>query len=292
MTEHPLSFDRSLADASETLARRLRAILVTVRSGAGGGSGTVWKRDGVIVTNNHVVPGDRATVALADGRELEARVTARDPDSDLALLHVDAVLSEVAEARDAATLRAGELVFAIGNPWGEAGVLTRGVVLSRGRPNADGRAPFASAIRADLRLAPGNSGGPLADAAGRVVGINSMIAGGLAVAIPSGAVALVAAQDSPGFLGISGRAVPLPQAIAASYSDADGGILITNVVDGSAAEAAGLIPGDLLVGLAGSTGLESLARQIRRLRAGQPLAIDVIRAGRLHSTHASPAARH
>jgi serine protease Do len=176
----------SVAAATGDLAATLRASLVAIRSDAGGGAGTAWRSDGLIITNNHVVPGDAAEVLLPDGRALPGRVVARDPGHDLAAVRVEASLTPVAVA-DSTRLRAGEMVFAIGNPWGIRGSVTAGIVFGVG-PAIEDSVPVAKVIRADIRLAPGNSGGPLADSRGRVVGINSMVAGGMGVAIPSNTV--------------------------------------------------------------------------------------------------------
>ena len=176
----------SMATATGDLAATLHASLVAIRSHSGGGAGTAWRGDGLIITNNHVVPGDEAEVLLPDGRALPGRVVARDPDHDLAAVMVEATLTPVSVA-DSSRLRAGEMVFAIGNPWGLRGSVTAGIVFGVG-PAMEDSVPMRQVIRADIQLAPGNSGGPLADARGRVVGINSMIAGGMGVAVPSNTI--------------------------------------------------------------------------------------------------------
>ena len=169
-----------LAAAAAAMAAELARVTVEVRGrgrGAGGaavGAGVIWHPDGLILTNAHVVHGD-VTVVLADGRARGARLVARDPRRDLAALVVDATGLPAAEVGDSAALRVGELVLAVGNPLGLVRALSAGLVHAVG----------PRAIHADLRLAPGNSGGPLADARGRVVGLNAMIVGGLAVAVPS-----------------------------------------------------------------------------------------------------------
>ncbi|MGE5596567.1 MAG: S1C family serine protease, partial [Hyphomicrobiales bacterium] len=220
-----------LAQAGEELAHRLRSFLVAVRSPSGGGSGTVWSADGLIVTNHHVVPGDRAEVQLPDDRVLPARVIARDPLRDLAGLRVDAVALSAAKPADSDAVRVGQLVFAIGNPWGQRGTLTAGIVMSKGPAALENEVPLDEAIHADVRLARGNSGGALADAEGNVIGINSMIAGGVAIAVPSNEVQRFLAGDiaGRGFLGIEGRVVPLPPKVAAAYRG-DGGLLVTDVL--------------------------------------------------------------
>jgi len=169
-----MAVEATTVGGAECLAEAARRGYVSVRSRNGGGAGTVWSADGLIVTNHHVVPGERATVELHDGREFGAVVLSRDPAHDLALLKVPAD-GLIPLERRVAPLRPGELVFAMGNPWGERAVLTGGVVF----------ASTGTVVRADVRLAPGNSGGPLVDAAGRLAGINSMIAGGIAMAIPT-----------------------------------------------------------------------------------------------------------
>jgi serine protease Do len=167
------------------LASRLRHVTVQVHGApAGAGSGVLWGSDGLIVTNAHVVRG-RANIVLPSGRALEARLLARDPEHDLAALAIDSCALSSAEIGDSDSLRVGELVVAVGNPLGLAGAVTAGVIHAIGPRRSAG----PSLIQADLRLAPGNSGGPLADAAGRVIGINAMIAGGLALAVPSNLVA-------------------------------------------------------------------------------------------------------
>ncbi len=285
----------SLDTAAAQLAQRLRAILVTVQGDTGGGSGTAWGKNGLIVTNAHVAPGERAAVVLADGRELTARVTRRDTDIDLALLQVDATLADVAAPGDSSALRTGELLFAIGNPWGHRGVLTRGVLSGRGPSSVENSVPLEDALRADLRLAPGNSGGPLADARGRVVGINSMIAGGMAIAVPVNAVQrfLAAEPAKPAFIGITGRAVPLPPAIAAGFAGSDGyGLMVTGVEPGSPASSAGLIPGDVLLAFDGDGGgLPAIGRRLNRLRAGQPVQMKLLRGFEMRSVRVEPAVR-
>ncbi len=169
-----------LAAAAATMAAELARVTVEVRGrgrGAGGaavGAGVIWHPDGLILTNAHVAHRD-VTVVLADGRARSARLVARDQPRDLAALLVDATGLPAARIGDSAALRVGELVLAVGNPLGLVRALSAGLVHAVG----------PRAIHADLRLAPGNSGGPLADARGRVVGLNAMIVGGLAVAVPS-----------------------------------------------------------------------------------------------------------
>ncbi|MGH7511876.1 MAG: S1C family serine protease [Gemmatimonadales bacterium] len=168
--------------ALEDVADRLRRVTVQVRAGSrSAGAGVVWLRRGLVVTNAHVATGTAAEVVLPDGRALEGRLLARDPRRDLAALALPAGDHAAAIRADARGLRPGELVVAVGHPLGVAYAAALGIV--HRAPNG-GRGPGAW-LQADIRLAPGNSGGPLADAAGRIVGINAMIVGGLGFAVPT-----------------------------------------------------------------------------------------------------------
>ncbi len=172
------AFDEALGK----LAERIGRVTVHVRNGRrSAGAGVVWLRSGVIVTNAHVAAGSRTEVVLPDGRALTARVTARDPRRDLAVLSIGGGELDAALRADARGLRAGELVVAVGHPLGVSYAASLGVV-HRVPGAAHGPAGW---LHADIRLAPGNSGGPLADSSGRVVGINAMIVGGLGIAVPT-----------------------------------------------------------------------------------------------------------
>jgi len=177
----PPAIDGDLTAVTE----RLRRITVQVHGSSGGtGSGVIWISNGLIVTNAHVAR-DTAAVVLPGGRAIEARGLAWDPEYDLAALALDAEGLSAADVGDSDRLRVGDLVVAVGSPFGLVGAVTAGVIHAIGPRRTAG----SSFIRADLRLAPGNSGGPLADARGRVIGINAMIVGGLALAVPSNVVA-------------------------------------------------------------------------------------------------------
>jgi serine protease Do len=174
-------FDEALASAGE----RLRQSTVQVFDGRRGhGSGVIWRADGWIVTNAHVARGPRTRVLLADGREFAAEIIGKDRERDLAALFVDASDLHLPSAEIGASgaLRVGELVLAIGSPFGIRGAVSTGVLHAIGPVQAAGEQSW---LQADLQLAPGNSGGALADAEGRVIGINTMIAMGLGLAIPS-----------------------------------------------------------------------------------------------------------
>lgn len=200
----PLATAPALAQDLAAAAARLRASTVAVLAHPGSqGSGIVWRADGLIVTNAHVARTEHVTVLLPDGRRSAARLVARDPRRDLALLQADADGLTPAPLGDPAALRPGQLVLAFGHPLGFANALAIGVVHGTLAPQTRqyGRSPWARAgaalIRADVRLLPGNSGGPLADASGRVVGVNTMVVGGLGVAVSVREVdALLAAEPT------------------------------------------------------------------------------------------------
>jgi len=170
-----------IARAAVAVGDDLRRRVVEIGSGRGFGAGTIWNADGLIITNHHVASSDVVRVRFDDGRVSDGRVLARDLHNDLAVLQVDRTGLPAIERRDVRDLRAGELVMALGHPHGLSGAVAFGILLTTNtRTGGGGRA----LIRADVGLAPGNSGGPLADAAGRVIGINAMVGGGLALAVP------------------------------------------------------------------------------------------------------------
>jgi len=169
------------------IAEALRRSTVQVApAGRGQGSGVIWSANGLIVTNAHVARSEMAEVELWDGRRLPARVLARDPWRDLAVLRVLASGLTAAAIGNSEAVRPGELVIAVGNPLGFAGAVSTGVIHSTGPIRGMGRQRW---IRAGVQLAPGNSGGPLANARGEVVGINTAIVQGLGIAAPANAAA-------------------------------------------------------------------------------------------------------
>lgn len=176
----------TLNDELTTMLSRVRRSLVQVRAGHhGAGAGIIWRQDGLILTNYHVAQHGRLAVSLSDQSDYPASLVAQDPSVDLALLKIDATGLPAAMVSDSRSARVGQLVFAIGHPWGQVGFVTSGVISHLGTyQTRDGQTyPY---IRSDARLAPGNSGGPLVNATGAVIGINNMIVGGdQGVAIPS-----------------------------------------------------------------------------------------------------------
>src|SRR5579864_7263883 len=192
------------------IAEQLRRSTVLIHSGGrGAGSGVIWSSNGLVVTNTHVVRGSRVNVQLWDGREFEAAVLSRDSRRDLAQLRIDAENLPAASTADSSAVRPGELAIAIGNPMGFVGALATGVIHAVGPLRGLGRQTW---VQADVRLAPGNSGGPLANAQGRVIGINTMVAGGLALAIPSNTVRdFLSAGPTNAWLGVTVHPTLIPQ---------------------------------------------------------------------------------
>ncbi len=229
------------------IAEKLRRSTVVIHAGVrGSGSGVIWSSDGSIVTNAHVVRGTHASLELWDGREFDAMVASRDPRRDLALLRIDATDLPSALVADSSEVRPGELAIAIGNPLGFVGALTTGVIHAIGPLRGIGSQPW---VQADVRLAPGNSGGPLADARGRVIGINTMIAWRVALAIPSNVVRhFLSAGPSDAWLGVAVHPVRVPRSNTARGSGDTFGLLLVEVDPCSPASAASLLPGDILLG--------------------------------------------
>jgi serine protease Do len=178
----------ALLDGAAGLVDRLRPSVVRIRGrGPSGGAGIVW-RPGAVLTNLHVVAGARGAplVPGADGLRRQARVVATSRPLDLALLALPADGLPPAPIGESARLRVGELVFALGHPWGQPWAVSAGIVSGLGPVRLPGRAGPGAYVRSDVRLAPGCSGGPLVDARGEVVGVNTLVVGGdLAVALAS-----------------------------------------------------------------------------------------------------------
>jgi serine protease Do len=245
------------------IAESLRRSTVLVYAGPrGNGSGVIWASDGLIVTNSHVARRERLRVQLWDSRELDATLVSSDSVRDVAALRVNAKDLPAAIHGDSSRVRPGELAIAIGNPLGFVGALTTGVVHAVGPLPGLGSQPW---VQAGVRLAPGNSGGPLADAAGRVIGINTMVAGRLALAIPSNAVVdfLSGANASDAWLGVTLYPVQVPR--SGGRAAKTFGLVVLEVQPGSPAARASLLAGDILLGTEGKpfSLLEDLSRALR-----------------------------
>ena len=238
---------QGFGEVAEKLRRSTVQVFSGTRGAQGTGSGVIWSSEGTVITNAHVALGDAARVELWDGRAIETRVAARDVRADLALLKLGGAGLPAVTWRESTSLRPGELVVAVGNPLGFVGALTTGVIHASGSVRGLGRRPW---VQAAIRLAPGNSGGPLADALGRVVGINTMVVtGGVALAIPSERVVDFLKRGARPALGVVVRPV-----VERPYG---GGLLVLQVLSNSPADNASLLIGDLLVAVNGRR-IESL----------------------------------
>jgi serine protease Do len=293
------AYSRAVIGASERLAPSVANLRVSrrVRGGrvlAGGGSGVTVTPDGFMLTSAHVVATSDAPAraAFVDGREVEVDVVGTDPLSDLAVLRADDGGLVPAELGDAEGLRVGQLVVAIGNPNGFAHSVTAGVVSALGRSlpvrsRAAGRI-VENVIQTDAALNPGNSGGALADGRGRVVGINTAVAGvglGLAVPINTTTRKIIGALMSEGrfrrsYLGIAGGSRPLPPRLARELAR-DECVEVVDVVQGSPASRAGLRPEDLIVDLNGEPveGVDDLQRMMAGELIGEKVVLTTVRDG-------------
>jgi len=176
----------SLADALDALVQRVRPSLAVVHDHHGAGAGIIVGSEGLILTNNHVLGRHAPSILLADDGEYEGRILAREPEIDLALVQVSATGLQAMPFAGEKDVRIGELAFALGHPWGQRGYLTHGIISALGKAKTSGKRDWIPILRADVPLAPGNSGGPLVNAAGELLGINTMIVGGdQSVAVPA-----------------------------------------------------------------------------------------------------------
>jgi S1-C subfamily serine protease len=286
--------------ANLRVTRRLRG----GRTAMGGGSAVVITPDGFLVTSAHVVEGSGSgSASFVDGREMRFTVVGADPLSDIAVLRADAEDLAPARLGDASELRVGQLVVAIGNPHGYAGSVTAGVVSALGRSLPVGRRGgprrmVENVVQTDAALNPGNSGGALVDGSGRVVGINTAVAGvglGLAVPINDATRRIVSTLMAEGrvrraWLGVAVGPRPLPPRVAGRLGRGSA-VEVIEVVEGAPADHAGLRPEDLLVELDGVrvTGADDLQRMMTVERIGVAVKATVVRAGELRAITLTPA---
>ena len=293
--EAPLdAYSRVVTEVARTLSPSVANLQVrrrlNGRTVSGGGSGVAVTPDGYVLTSAHVVDGaDGGTAAFVDGRELDFDVVGTDRLSDLAVLRVTADDIAPATLGDADRLQVGQLVVAIGNPHGFGGSVTAGVVSALGRslPTAAGRI-VENVVQTDAALNPGNSGGALADAGARVVGINTAVAGvglGLAVPINETTRRIVGALMRDGrfrraFIGIAGGPRPVPPRLASELGRRNA-VEVVEVVGDSPAAHAGLRPEDLIVALDGTpvSSAGDLQRLMTEERIGETLTVTVVRQG-------------
>jgi S1-C subfamily serine protease len=271
----------------------------------GGGSGIVLSPDGLVLTNHHVVVrAARLTVMLPDGRSTRADVIGTDPHTDLAVLRagVDGPPLAWASLGDSSRIRVGQIAVAIGNPFGFHHTVTAGIVSAVGRSlrSASGRL-IEDVIQTDAALNPGNSGGPLVDSTGSVIGVNTAMihpAHGLSFAIASSTAQFVAAalishgRIRRSYIGVAGQTVPVPRAIARARQIAiASGVLVASVDPASPGAAAGLREGDVIVGFdaAPVTGVDALHRLLNGDRVGVPATVTVLRRGERRTLTVVPA---
>jgi S1-C subfamily serine protease len=260
---------------------------------AGSGSGFVFTPDGFLLTNSHVVErATRVRATFGDGTSCLADIVGCDPDTDLAVLRVNAPSLVAAKLGDSSRLRPGQVVIAIGNPLGYASTVTSGVVSALGRTmRAQSGRVIDAVIQTDAALNPGNSGGPLVDSRGEVVGINTAIisgAQGICFAVPVNTAHLVIPQlISEGrvrraTIGVAGQSIQLSRRrVQLNHLAAAGAVLVTGVVPRSPAEFAGMRARDIIIGFADTvvTSIDDLQRLLTRERIDRASSITVLREG-------------
>jgi len=299
--DHPLdAYSQIVSSVAERLTPKVASLRVPRRGGTGEslGSAVVFTGDGFLLTNAHVVGrANGGTAAFSDGTSVPFRVVGADPLSDLAVLRGTGEAPAPAELGEADRLVVGQLVVAVGNPLGLAGSVTAGVVSALGRSLPARGQIIEDVIQTDAALNPGNSGGALADADARVVGINTAVAGvGLGMAVPVNDTTrrIISALMADGrvrraYLGLAMVPGPVPAAWRERLGRKTG-LLIAQVVAGGPADRAGLRAGDLLLTVAGKP--VAVSQDLQRLMfsdaIGQPLPITVMRNGALVDVIAEP----
>jgi S1-C subfamily serine protease len=297
------AYSQVVTGVAERVLPSVAALSVRTARGGGAGSAVTFTDDGFLLTSAHVVTGATGgTATFGDGLETRFDVVGADPLSDLAVLRAQATGAPPAELGDADGLRIGQLVVAVGNPIGLAGSVTAGVVsgLRRSIPARDGRAIrlIDDVIQTDAALNPGNSGGALADSAGRVVGVNTAVAGyglGLAVPINSTTRQIVGELVSNrrvrrAWLGVAGVPLPLPPALAERLNQKMG-LRVVEVVPGSPAGVAGIYLGDVILSAGGRpvSTVQALQRLMLGPAIGTRLPVTVLRKGALVDVVTIPA---
>lgn len=291
--------DGALLDAysttvSEVAARVSPAVVkIEARKGArgGAGSGFVFTANGYILTNSHVVHGaSELDVVLHDGRRFQAEVVGDDPGTDLAVVRVQADGLPVLELGESKTLKPGQVAIAIGSPYGFSYSVTAGVISALGRSlRSESGRMMDGIVQTDAALNPGNSGGPLVDSRGRVIGVNSAVilpAQGLCFAIPIDTAKYVAGRliehgrIRRGFLGLGAQDVKVPRGLAKRLGvEAEAGVLVIAVEEGGPAADAGIEEGDLLIAFNGKplSGVDDLHRELNEDAIGRSARVTIVR---------------
>jgi len=317
----------ALSEATARLAAQARASVAQAQVGSRGlGTAIIWEVgapdasgevEATVITNAHVVAAgrsERVTLRLHDGRAVEAQVVALDPEHDVAALRTRARDLRAATIGDSSALRLGELVVAIGNPFGVEGAVTAGVVAAQSPADPDldlepaipdmpgwpvRRFARVNLVQADIRLYPGNSGGPLLDAQGRVIGVNAMVGGGLGFAIPSNTVKRfldeTGRSGQRAYLGVQVQTAPLSPAQRARAGVQHTTVpLVSGVEADGPAEAAGILVGDALLAVDGvpAQTAEQLVRLLNRAgTAGQQRTLEALRGGQRITITLTPVLR-
>jgi len=299
-------YSRLVSQSIENVGPAVAGVEVRSASGRarGTGSGVIYTPDGYLLTNSHVAQrADAAVVSLSDGRTCEAVRVGDDPATDLAVLRLNGNGFPHATFGSSAALRVGQLVIAVGNPLGYQATVTAGIISALGRTlrTASGRL-IESVIQTDAPLNPGNSGGPLADTGGRVIGINTAMAGGaqgICFAIGIDTAIEVAYQlmrhgrVRRSRLKLAGQTIALDRRVLRALERTQSGaVMISEVLPGGPAERAGLERGDLLLELDGEpiTGVDQLHRLLTVERAGREIAVRLLRRGKTQSVAVVPEA--
>jgi S1-C subfamily serine protease len=277
------------------VAQKLRPAVVHLRVGSGrqqgSGSGVLFTPDGFLLTNHHVVgSAERLRIRTEAGDELSGRVVGTDPWTDLAIVQAEGDILPHAELGDSGKLRVGQLVVAVGSPLGFESTVTAGVVSALGRTLRSVSGHLVdNIIQTDAALNPGNSGGPLVDSRGRVIGINTAViqpAQGICFAIPINMAKNILPQllrfgrVTRGYLGLHGRIVPIPKKAVESYGlSQKSGIEVMQLVEDGPAEQAGLIEEDMILALDDqpTESIDELQKHLVRLPVGVPTTITILR---------------
>jgi S1-C subfamily serine protease len=296
------AYSRAVISAAEAVSPAVVNIEVRRRQGRGTGSGFIFTPDGFTLTNSHVVHRAATTsVTLADGRRVDADLIGDDPDTDLAVIRVPLANLTAAPLGDARRVRVGQLVIAIGNPYGFQCTVTAGVVSALGRSlRAQSGRLIDNVIQTDAALNPGNSGGPLVTARGEVIGVNSAMilpAQGLCFAIAVNTATFVAARlirdgkVTRSYIGVAGQNIALPRRVVRALDLAvDSGVLVASIEPDSPARHAGLREGDVIVAFDGHAvaGIDDLHRLLTEERVGRRGVLTILRRAETLSVEIAP----
>ena len=299
------AYSRTVSSVAEGVGPAVVRVEAQANGRSGTGSGVIISSDGLVLTNSHVVQGaTRARLTTSEQQTFDARVIGDDPHTDLALLHADAHTKlPAASLGDSKTLKPGHLVVAIGNPLGFESTVTAGVVSALGRSlrSSSGRL-IDDVIQTDAALNPGNSGGPLVNSRGEVVGINTAVimgAQGICFAVASNTASYVLSElvkhgrVRRGYIGLAAQTVHIPRRLQLAANSGAAGVMITVVEPGSPADQAGILSRDILVALDGQAieGVDDLLRRLNAPSIGRTIAATLLRGGKRVDLKVTPVER-